>query len=184
MIFLTFPAMMVLLLPIILLEAWLCRKWLGLDTWTAVKSNAVANAASTLIGVPLAWVAMFCLELVAGYTVAKTPAFSQLAEQWHSPIANALMTLLAAAWLVPDEKNSYWMVPMAVLGLLIPTFFVSVWIEAFVVDHMISMPEGDPSNLTTCRVRRAVRNANLASYSLLAVGTVAWLLVSILKPPR
>ena len=53
--FFTFPAMMALLLPIILLEAWLCRKWLGLDTWTALKSNAVANAASTLIGVPLAF---------------------------------------------------------------------------------------------------------------------------------
>jgi hypothetical protein len=30
MIFLTFPAMIVLLLPIIALETWLCRKWLFL----------------------------------------------------------------------------------------------------------------------------------------------------------
>jgi len=184
MIFLTFPAMVALLLPIIFLEALLCKKWLGIDTWTALKSNAAANAASTLIGVPGAWVVMFCLEFVASYSIIKTPALSRLAEQWHSPIANALTALVSAAWLAPDEKNLYWMVPVAALGLLVPTFFLSVWIEAFVLDRMISMPEADPSNLTSIRGRRAVRNTNLVSYSLLAIGTIAWLLVSLLKPPR
>jgi hypothetical protein len=59
-----------------------------------------------------------------------------------------------------------------------------VWIEAFIVDHMVSMPEGDPTNLTRTSVRRAVRDANLVSYSLLTGGTVAWLLISLLKRPR
>lgn len=94
------------------------------------------------------------------------------------------MTILSAAWLGPDEKNLYWMIPVAALGLLVPTYFVSVWIEAFIVDHMVSVPDEGPSDLTSARVRRAVRKANLISYTVLTAGTVAWLFVSLLRPPR
>jgi hypothetical protein len=184
MIFLTFPAMLYLLLPIIFIEAWLCRKWLGLDMWTSLKSNALANVASTLIGVPGAWAAMLCFEFAIGWGIVKIPSLDRAAETWHSPIASVLMTILSAAWLGPDEKNLYWMIPVAALGLLVPTYFVSVWIEAFIVDHLVTVPDGDPSDLTSARVRRAVRNANLISYTLLAAGTVAWLFVSLLRPHR
>jgi hypothetical protein len=66
MIFLTFPAMVMLLLPVILLEGWLLRKWLGLETWEAAKSSTVANIASTLLGVPAAWMVMLCFEFGLG----------------------------------------------------------------------------------------------------------------------
>jgi hypothetical protein len=62
MIFLTFPAMATLLLPIILVETWFLRKWLALGAWEAAKSSAVANVASTLLGVPAAWAVMLCVE--------------------------------------------------------------------------------------------------------------------------
>ena len=51
-------------------------------------------------------------------------------------LATVVCTLLSAAWLGPDEKNLYWMVPVAVLALMVPTFFASVWIEAFIVEKM------------------------------------------------
>jgi hypothetical protein len=51
-------------------------------------------------------------------------------------LATVVGTLLSAAWLGPDEKNLYWMVPVAVLALMVPTFFASVWIEAFIVEKM------------------------------------------------
>jgi hypothetical protein len=51
MIFLTLPLMLMLLIPVIAIEGFLCKKWLGLTTWEAMKSNAVSNLASTLIGV-------------------------------------------------------------------------------------------------------------------------------------
>ena len=181
MIFLTFPAMVALLVPIILLEAWLCKKWLSINTWTALKSNAVANVASTLMGVPAAWVLMLCVELVSVFTVAQITPLNRLAHQWHSPLATALTTLLSAAWLPPDEMRLYWMVPVAALGLLIPTFFISVWIEGLVMEQMLRMSEGNPSNLTRFRIRQVVRNINLASYSVLALGTIGWLFVSLLK---
>jgi hypothetical protein len=184
MIFLTFPAMIVLLLPIIALATWLCRTWLSLDTWTTIKSNAVANVASTVVGVPVAWGAMFGFEMAFGQTVSRFPRVEQMLDKWHSPIANIVGALLFSAWLGPSEKNAYWMIPVATLGLLVPTYFLSVWIEMFIVDHMVSLPEGDPSGLTQERVRRAVRNANLVSYGLLAAGTIGWLFVSLLNPPH
>lgn len=55
MIFLTFPAMLILLVPIIFIESWLCRSSLHLTFWAALKSNAISNIVSTLIGVPIAW---------------------------------------------------------------------------------------------------------------------------------
>src|SRR6266545_1105668 len=174
MIFLTFPAMVILLLPIIILEAWLYRRWLDLETWRATKSSALANLASTLVGVPAAWAVMFGVEFCAGFGIAKIPALNRMVDKWHSPMAAVVNTILSAAWLVPDEKSLYWMLPVAVLVLMIPTFYLSVWIEAFVVDYMVSVPEDDASNLTTARVRKAVRDANLVSYSLLTGGTVAW----------
>lgn len=181
MIFLTFPAMLALLIPIIFLEAWLCRRWLGLDTWTAIKSNALANVASTLIGVPAAWCVMLSVEMFVGVSIIQLPGVERI---WNSLVARVVSALLFSAWLGPDEKNLYWMIPVAVLGLLIPTYLLSVWIESFIIDHMVSMPDEDPSNLTSFRVRQVVRHANLASYALLAGGAVAWLFVSLLKPPR
>jgi len=182
MIVLTFPAMAVLLLPIILVEAWFLRKWIALGAWDAAKSSAVANIASTLVGVPAAWAVMLCVEFGVFWSVAKLNLLSQASEKWNSPIARLVTTLLSAPWLGPDEKNLYWMVPVAVLGLMVPTFFASVWIEAFIVEKMAGGTDEGSSN--PAHIRIAVRNANLISYCLLAVGTVIWLLHSLLNPPR
>ncbi len=184
MIFLTLPSMAALLLPIVLVEAWLFRRWLGLDVWTAIKSSGLANVASTAIGVPGAWGVMFLLEVFGLPAVLKLPFLRRLAEGWHSPIAAVVGTFLSAAWLMPDGKNLYWMIPVASFALLIPTYFLSVWVEGFVVDHLVSLPDGDPSNLNRRRVRRAVRDANLVTYGLLATGIIGWLFFSLLRPPH
>ena len=107
MIFLTFPAMLILLVPIILIEAWLCHKWLGLTLWAAVKSNAASNIASTLIGVPVAWGVTLLFEFLAFGTILRIPAVSRAADKWNSPLAHVVGTILAPAWLGPDEKNLY-----------------------------------------------------------------------------
>jgi hypothetical protein len=101
MIFLTFPAMLALLLPIVAVEAWLCRKWLGLDTWAAIKANAAANAASTLIGVPLAWGVMLVLELIIGWGISRSPGVERTLDKVPSPVGDVLGVLLSSAWLGP-----------------------------------------------------------------------------------
>lgn len=181
MIFLTFPAMLAMLIPVILIEATLLRKWLGLQVWTAIKSSAAANVASTLIGVPVAWGVTLLFEFFAFGAIMRIPAISRAADKWNSPLAHVVVTVLAPAWLGPDERNLYWMVPLAAIVLLVPTFFLSVWIEAFVVNRMVSVPEGDSSNLTSSRIRATVRNANLVSYGLLTFAASSWLLIMLVR---
>jgi hypothetical protein len=100
MIFLTFPAMVMLLLPIIMVEAYFLHKWLALGAWEAAKSSAIANIVSALLGVPAAWAVMLCVEFGVGWSVATIPSLSQASEKWNSPIASVVTTLLSRclAW--------------------------------------------------------------------------------------
>ena len=175
MIAFTLPAMIILLIPIIAVEALLCRKWLQLTWWQAMKSNAASNLASTLVGVPLAWAIM----LGVGYGTIGLLDLANLADKWHSPIADLVFLFLSSAWIPPTSDNSLWIVPAATLCLLIPFFFASYGIEYAVVAWMVGMPEGGPPNLVYPRVRIAVRNANLITYGLMFLGTSIWLILTL-----
>jgi hypothetical protein len=175
MIFLTLPAMLMLLIPIIVLEGLLCKKWLGLTTWEAMKANAVSNLASTVIGVPVAWSVMLGVEFGAWGLAEKSHAI----QNWHSPLANFIFLLVGSAWLGPPDDKNMWLIPAATLVLLVPFFFASYGIEYLVVKFMVGMPEGGPPNLAYPRVRIAVRNANLISYGAMFVATAVWLLLSL-----
>lgn len=172
MIALTLPLMLKLLVPIVVIESFLCKKWLGLTTWQAIKSNTVSNLASTIIGIPVAWVAMLGVEFGAWGLLDNTQI-----QNWHSPLANVIFAFLGSAWIGPAEGKSVWLIPAATLMLLIPFFFASYGIEYFVLRTMVGMPEGGPPNLAYPRVRTAVRNANLVTYGAMFVATTVWLLV-------
>src|ERR1700684_3140249 len=102
MIFLTLPTMGILLIPIILVEAFLCKRWLGLTAWEAMKLNAASNLASTLIGVPLAWGIMFGIEFLAFSAIEHSNAI----QNWNSPIVSVVWLFLGSAWLAPmSDKN-------------------------------------------------------------------------------
>lgn len=175
MIILTWPAMVVLLIPVIVIEGLLCRKWLGLKTWQAIKTNAVSNLASTIIGIPVAWAVMLAIEFGTMGLVGE----SNTLQNWHSPIANVIFFLFSSAWLNPDLGEHAWVIPAATLMLLIPFFFASYWIEYFVVRKMVGTPDGEPSNLAHVRVRTAVRNANLITYGIMFLATSVWLALSL-----
>jgi|SRR5579863_37972 len=179
MIVLTLPGMLALLVPIVLIEAWLCRKSLGLTSWVAVRSNAAANLVSTLVGVPVAWGTVLLLDLLVLGTILRIPAVERASDKWNSPLASLVWTLLEPAWLGPDDKNVYWMIPLATIVLLVPTFFISVWIETLIMCRMLGTSEDITSNLAGDRIRVAVRNANLVTYGLLITGSTIWLLVSL-----
>jgi hypothetical protein len=165
MIALTLPAMVVLLVPIVLLAAWLLRKWLSIARGAAIKSSFVANAASTIVAAPGAWAVMLIVEFLVAPAIGYT-------KETNSPVASVLAALRNAAWIGPT-MDSYWMIPVAVLGLLIPTYFASVVIESLIVDHLLTTSETPrllaateehSLNLTSGSIRRAVWKANLASY--------------------
>jgi|SRR5579863_8307214 len=174
MIALTLPLMLLLLVPVVGIEALLYRKWLQLKTWEAIKSSAASNVASTVVGIPLAWLLMFVLELGMFGLIAS----SKTIQNWRSPIAEIVSLLLGSAWIGPPEGKNVWMIPAATLVLLIPFFFVSYVIEYFIVVFVLHIlhPVTHPAYT---HVRRAVRNANLTTYGAMFISTVVWLLVSL-----
>jgi hypothetical protein len=175
MIFLTLPAMLMLLVPIIVIEGLLCKKWLRLTTWEAMKSNAVSNLASTIIGVPVAWALMLGLEFGTMGLISKSNGI----QNWHSPLANIILVFLSSAWIGPPEGKNVWLIPAATLALLVPFFFASYGIEYLVIKFMVGMPEGGPPNLAYPKVRIAVRNANIITYGAMLVATSVWLVFTL-----
>jgi hypothetical protein len=177
MIFFTLPAMGMLLVPIILVEGFLCKKWLGLTTWKALKLNAASNLTSTLIGVPLAWAIMFGIELLAFRVIKSNNAI----QNWDSPIVRVVWLLVGSAWLGPISDKGIWLIPAATLVLLVPFFFASYAVEYLVIKLLMGTDEGGQPNLAYPRVPVAVRNANLATYGAMFVGTSIWLAVSFIR---
>lgn len=169
MLFVTFPAMLVALVPIIVVEVLVLGRMITSRLLPAVKPVAIANIASTVVGIPIAWIVLVILDFITGggsaYGLA-TPARKLLAVTWQAP------------WLIPygDEALS-WMIPSASLALLVPFFFTSYVIEAWIVSSMMT-------NHPAKQVRRAVFFANMYSYALLAMFNVAWLVWSVIHLPR
>jgi len=177
MLLLTFPAMVLLLIPIIVVEGLLCRKWLRLSTGEAMKLNAASNLVSTLAGVPLAWGLMLALQLGVGAVMFK----SGLIDKWEGPVAIAIYVLFASAWISPDET---WMLPAATLVLLVPFFFASYWVEYLVMKRILDKREGQPPDFTYGKLRIAVRNANLVTYGAMFVGVAVWLIILVWRQRR
>ena len=175
MISVTWPAIVVLLIPVIVIEGMLSAKWLKLPTWQAMKANAASNVTSTLIGIPVAWALMLAVEIGLLGPSLNLPTI----EKWKSPLADVVAVVLTSAWLRPVEHKDFWMIGTATLVLLFPFFFASYWIEYFVVRRMIGKADGEPPNLAYPRVKIAVRNANLVTYGVMFLATCVWLAISL-----
>ncbi len=121
MIFLALPPMVVLIIPVIALEFWAARKSIrkesGTQKWLGL---AGANIFSTFVGWPLAWTSLVIVQMSCGGSGA---------HGLDSPLGVILSVTLQAPWLVPYEEDMYWMAPVAAAFLLIPFFFVSVFVE-------------------------------------------------------
>jgi hypothetical protein len=171
MLVLEWPALLLALVPVVVVEAVLCSRWLRIPLRSALAGSAKANGLSTLVGVPLAWLVLLVLEVV----VLVPTALLTDGEGPASPLLQLVAFLFGIAWLGPPYSKLFWMVPLAAALLLVPTFFVSVLIETRVC--RASWPDAEEGPL-----RRAVWRANLVSYGILFVVAVAWLACSIINP--
>lgn len=106
---------------VIFLEAALLRRWYSLDWPTALKPVILANAVSTLLGIPVLW---FILMMAQASFVE--PHLSGVRPLMPAPW---IEVLFKPAWInfIPGER--YWMVPLAFLILLIPAFFMTLVVE-------------------------------------------------------
>lgn len=166
MIYLTYPAMLMALLPIILVESIVIQKSLNIAFKKAIIPNGVANAVSTIAGFPLAWGLLLGLELLTtGGSCG--PGFQT--------VSNSIITvILESAWLCPWEDQLYWLMPIAFLNCLIVAFFLSFVIEYLIMKKMLKEHEKSIVRKVTCK-------ANIISYSLLVILNIGYLVYSIAK---
>src|SRR5579859_2134827 len=169
MIFITWPALLVALIPTIAIEALLIQRRTHARIGKTFISTAAANAVSTIVGVPMTWSVLFVFEMVVGATVPSL---------WgHSVLEGIVGFLISSPWIGPAE-NARWAVPLAVLVLLVPFYFVSLLIERAMIQHMIAADEPNvpiEDQIPASTVRAAVRDANLLSYGILFLLTSVWL---------
>lgn len=158
MIFLAMPVYGLSIIPIILIEATFLSKKLELNASSAAKTTTVSNLASTIVGVPLTWLLLVLIQMLAG----GGGAFGL-----DTALGKVLSVTLQAAWLIPYETDLHWMIPMAGLVLLVPFFFASWWSEYFVSKKMLKKYPAQ-------KIKVVVRNANIITYALLACWPIGY----------
>ena len=178
----TLPAVAVSLIPVILLEGFLLKAWIPTSTIRALKASALSNIASAIAGVPLA-------SLLANVaSIAASPWIRNLTQQehWQSPINDVLMALANSVYISAYVGEAPWLLPAALLIILVPAFLISWWIEYLIVRSLLrknpdhNLPEKEiPS---AAAINRAVRRANFVSYVLLFAFIVIWLAQSQFSP--
>jgi hypothetical protein len=176
MIFITFPGMLALLLPIIAAEAAFVIHRTSFNKKKVIWTTALGNALSTVIGIPFTWGALVLGEMGLFEGIARTRLGSG---NWNGPLAQIVATILSAPWLAPVGSSASWAVPLATLVLLIPFFLASVWIEQRVMEHFLPVTmavDPQPGEVNERVLRCAVRDANLMSYGFLFAFATVWLL--------
>jgi len=176
MIFVQLPMMVLALVPVILVEGLLIRRWVSQSHRDTFWGVTKANVLSTLIGVPAAWLAMLIVEFVIGYPlVLAADKFHWSAESLALKVS---MFLLTAAWVgPPNEGSEVLTVAAASAVLLVPSFYISVWIERRAC--LRAWPSVDPQS-----VRRGVFFANVASYGVLFLLACAWITYELMRRGR
>jgi hypothetical protein len=150
------PASWLLLIPVIGVEA-ICARKIMLASWKdSLKVSAVANAVSTLLGIPLTWAALVFVFAI----------FAFLADKILPDQATMIVALpLYSTWLPPVRNSLGWLVPAAAAILCIPFFFTSVWLERKIARRMLRDVSADTIRLWSWR-------ANQWTYAPIFVGLV------------
>ena len=153
MIFVTLPGAAIALVPVILVEAFVLARRLRAGWWSCTNSSAIANLVSSFLGIPCAWILLAVAQILSGGDQAYG-----LDSRWHRFLAVSWQ----APWLIPYENDLWWMVPSAMLVLLVPFFVVSVVTEYHVIRRMLPAPSARD-------LRAGVVQANAWSYAGLAI---------------
>lgn len=160
MLLLMWPSAWVLFVPVCVIEAWVAKRLLALSFPDSIKLAVAANAWSTLLGIPLTWLALLALEMVGGLSLSVLNAESRGA--W------LLLAPLFTPWLGPTTE--YWHVYAAAAFLCVPFMLVSMRVERWSAETRVA-PE---------QARRWSRYANLATYIPIVVALVSLALVASL----
>lgn len=166
MIAVEFSFIVFLFIPVIIFEALVARKVLSLSLGKALYGSFLGNLVSTLFGIPIAWFLQFILEFGIGAFLSVVPQFSDLFS-FKTPIGKILSILFGSAWLPPSENHLYWMIPAALMTLLLPAYWISAKMEGAVLKSL--WKDLDPDI-----VSRTAWKMNTLSYGYLFLCTCSW----------
>ena len=165
MLALLWPASWIAFIPVVMIETWIAKRILDLMWKQAFIRTGIANALSTIVGIPLTWGALTVIEIVLSgggraYGLETLPK-------------KLFAVVVQAPWLIPYESDLEWMIPSAAIVLLIPFFFVSVFIEREIFDRK--------KQLDSALVKEWSWKANLITYGIMEILLISTLCYVILK---
>lgn len=160
----TYPSLVVLLIPVIITEYYIIRSLITGYNKQVLTGTVISNVISTFLGVPLAWGLLLLVEIITtgGSAVKGTGAMHYIGS-----------VVLQAAWLIPYEDHLFWMVPVAIMINLIPAYYLSKYSEYFIMTKILK-------ETGKAEIKKAVFRANNITYLLLAVFTVVYLIYNII----
>jgi hypothetical protein len=165
MLFVTLPLMLIALIPIVALEAYVIRRMTNANWRGATGASLFSNLVSTLVGIPVTWLLLLGLELLATRALPKT-----LSGRGY----DVFSVTLGAPWFAAEDNDYWWMIPTAQLVLLVPFFFTSYFVERWITASWLKATASKEV------AYRATWVANCWSYGGLAVFVVLVLALSYL----
>jgi hypothetical protein len=178
MVMMTMPLMVVVLAPIVLLEAWVVKRITGESFKRTLSVMLRANLWTTVLGLPLSnlltWLMNVAAEAVLPRITRDTfhahgPLLKALLRNhWFDPIKAYDMTRGAdGVWIKPVEP--WWYFGLALTFAFLVHLLVSTWIEYSYMKRHLQNPAPV--------VKQAAIRANLASYCFLVLVTLTIMFV-------
>jgi hypothetical protein len=166
MLLVAYPVILYFLALVILIEAIYLRLRLRTRWWKTLSGTTIANGVTMLLGYPLMWLIYLVLEFALFAVILAADKSGLTAHLNSAPdnLASHVIGIVAtAAWMGPwPGQQANWPILLAFVVLLIPSFFLSGWIESKFLGHKYWI-DADRNS------RRAVWQANILSYVFLAI---------------
>jgi hypothetical protein len=163
MLVVVWPLSWIAFVPVVAIEAAVARKVVRLSWRKSLRSSLLANAVSTLVGIPVTWGLLVAIEMIIS---RGGQAFGL-----KTTLGKVLAVTLQAPWLIPYEKNMRWMLPAAVTFLL-PFFgLASVFIERPIFRKWAGCDKAE--------ARQWSWKANALTYGLSILVAIGWLVFGI-----
>lgn len=104
------PVLVLSLIPVVLIESWWIRRTTRIPFKKLTIHVFFANLFSTFLGIPITWFILAALQISLGGGGVL-----------HNPISEVT---LQSPWLIPDQANIHWKIPLAAI-VLCPVFFAA-----------------------------------------------------------
>ncbi|MEQ8769189.1 MAG: hypothetical protein RIB60_01625 [Phycisphaerales bacterium] len=152
--------------PIVLIELAVLMLITRASFGRLLVTSCVANACSTIVGIPVTWLVLMLLQMMVG---------GGSAHGLETTGDRIYAVTIQAPWLIPYEEELGWIIPTAALVMLVPFFIMSWLSEWYVALRMLQQADSK-------RIARGVLLGNIATYLMIAGYWCATLAISQSSP--